>query len=429
MNSMGHLDHESLVEKQLPRLRELFQEIIPVNRFYAPKLAGAHIDPKQVQSLADFALLPFTTKAELSADQVTYPPYGQVLTYPVSRYVRFCQTSGTTSQPLRWLDTSESWNWLLNCWEMIYKITGVEASDRLFFPFSFGPFLGFWTAFDAACRLGFLCLPGGGMSSAARLRFMLDNQATVVLCTPTYALRLAEVALGQGIDLKAGPVRKLIVAGEPGGSIPATRARIESSWGARVFDHNGLTEVGAVGVECPENPAGIHILESEYIAEVIDPATTQPVPPGTLGELVLTNLGRWGSPALRYRTGDLVRIDPQPCPCGRSLPRLQGGILGRTDDMIHVRGNNLYPSALVAVIHQFPEISEYRVEIDHSESMTALRIELEPALNSLATGLAERVDEVIRQELLFRAEVRIVAPGSLPRYEMKAHRFYKKTRG
>jgi len=312
---------------------------------------------------------------------------------------------------------------------MIYKIAGVGAGDRLFFPFSFGPFLAFWTAFDTACRLGFLCLPGGGMSSAARLRFMLDNQATVVLCTPTYALRLAEVALGQGIDLKAGPVRKLIVAGEPGGSIPATRARIESSWGARVFDHNGLTEVGAVGVECPENPAGIHILESEYIAEVIDPATTQPVPPGTLGELVLTNLGRWGSPALRYRTGDLVRIDPQPCPCGRSLPRLQGGILGRTDDMIHVRGNNLYPSALVAVIHQFPEISEYRVEIDHSESMTALRIELEPALNSLATGLAERVDEAIRQELLFRAEVRIVAPGSLPRYEMKAHRFYKKTRG
>jgi phenylacetate-CoA ligase len=426
MNSMGHLDHESLVEKQLPRLRELFQEIIPVNRFYAQKLAGAGINPKQVQSLADFARLPFTTKAELSADQVNHPPYGQVLTYPVSRYVRFCQTSGTISQTLRWLDTQESWRWLLDCWEMIYRIAGVEQGDRLFFPFSFGPFLGFWTAFDAATRLGFMCLPGGGMSSAARLRFMLDNQATVVLCTPTYALRLAEVALEQGIDLKSGPVRKLIVAGEPGGSIPATRTRIESAWGARVFDHNGLTEVGAVGVECPENPAGIHILESEYIAEVIDPITTQPVSPGTMGELVLTNLGRWGSPALRYRTGDLVKIDPHPCPCGRSFLRLQGGILGRTDDMIHIRGNNLYPSALEAVIHRFPEVSEYRVEVDQSESMTALRIELEPAPNSLATGLAERVDQAIRLELLFRAEVRTVAPGSLPRHEMKARRFHRK---
>src|SRR6266851_3537680 len=308
MNSMGHLDHESLVEKQLPRLRELFQEIIPVNRFYAQKLAGAHIDPKQVQSLADFALLPFTTKAELSADQCSHPPYGQVLTYPISRYVRFCQTSGTTSQPLRWLDTTESWNWLLGCWEMIYRIVGVRSDDRLFFAFSFGPFLGFWTAFDAASRLGFLCLPGGGMSSVARLRFLLDNQATVVLCTPTYALRLAEVAREQGIDLKGGSVRLLIVAGEPGGSIPATRARIESAWGAHLFDHNGLTEVGPVGVECTENPAGIHILETHYLAEVIDPETTQPVPSGTLGELVLTNLGRSGSPVLRYRTGDLVKI-------------------------------------------------------------------------------------------------------------------------
>jgi len=426
MTLPDQLPRVALAEKQNARLRELLREIIPANRFYNQKLAAAGINSKDIRTADDLVRIPFTTKTELSADQIAYPPYGQVLTYPIPRYVRFCQTSGTTSQPLRWLDTRESWSWLLECWEMIYRIAGVGLGDRLFFPFSFGPFLGFWTAFDAATRLGFLCLPGGGMSSAARLRFMLDNQATVVLCTPTYALRLAEVAQQQGIDLKAGPVRKLIVAGEPGGSIPASRARIESAWGARVFDHNGLTEVGAVGVECPENPAGIHILESEYIAEVIDPATTQPVPQGTIGELVLTNLGRWGSPALRYRTGDSVKVDPHPCPCGRSFLRLQGGILGRTDDMIHVRGNNLYPSALEAVIHRFPEVSEYRVEVDQRESLTALRIELEPTRDSLATGLADRVDQAIRQELLFRAEVRTVAPGSLPRYEMKARRFHKK---
>ncbi len=426
MPSVDHLNRAALVEHQTQRLRELLLEIIPANRFYGQKLAAAGIQPKDIGTLADFSRVPFTTKAELSADQIAYPPYGQVLTYQISRYVRFCQTSGTTSQPLRWLDTPESWSWLLGCWELIYKIVGVESGDRLFFGFSFGPFLGFWTAFDAACRLGFMCLPGGGLSSAARLRFLLDNEATVVLCTPTYALRLAEVAREQGIELKNSPVHKLIVAGEPGGSIPAMRARIESDWGARVFDHNGLTEVGAVGVECPENPAGIHILEPEYIAEIIDPAAGQPVSPGTMGELVLTNLDRWGSPALRYRTGDLVMADPHPCPCGRSLLRLQGGILGRTDDMIHIRGNNFYPSALEAVIHRFPEVSEYRVEVDQSESLTVLRIELEPASDSLATGLAERVDQAFREELLFRAEVRTVAPGSLPRFEMKAHRFHKK---
>jgi len=221
-------------------------------------------------------------------------------------------------------------------------------------------------------------------------------------------------------------VRLLIVAGEPGGSIPATRARIESAWGARLFDHNGLTEVGPVGIECTENPAGLHILETHYIAEVIDPKTAQPVPSGTPGELVLTNLGRWGSPVLRYRTGDLVKVDHESCGCGSPFVRLKGGILGRNDDMIRIRGNNLYPSALEAIIHRFPEVAEYRVEVDESETLAALRIELEPTSDSLATGLAERVAEAIREELLFRAEVKTVAPGSLARYEMKAQRIHKK---
>jgi phenylacetate-CoA ligase len=426
MTPVDHLDRPALTEQQVKRLRELLREIIPGNRFYAQKLVAAGITGDNLRAPADFSRIPFTTKAELIADQQAHPPYGQVLTYPLSRYVRLCQTSGTTSQPLRWLDTPESWDWLLSCWETIYRMVGVRSGDRLFFAFSFGPFLGFWTAFNAASRMGFLCLPGGGMSSAARLRFLLDNQATVVLCTPTYALRLAEVANQQKIDLKGGSVRLLIVAGEPGGSIPATRARIESAWGARLFDHNGLTEVGPVGIECTENPAGLHILESHYIAEVIDPKTTQPVPSGTPGELVLTNLGRSGSPVLRYRTGDLVKVDPEPCVCGSPFVRLQGGILGRNDDMIHIRGNNLYPSALEAVIHRFAEVTEYRVEVDESETMTVLRIELEPTSDSLATGLAERVAQAIRQELLFRAEVKTVAPGSLARYEMKAHRFHKK---
>src|SRR5439155_10198869 len=147
-----------------------------------------------------------------------------------------------------------------------------------------------------------LSLPGGGMSSAARLRFLLDHRATVILCTPSYALHLAEVARSEGIDLAGSPVRMLIVAGEPGGSIPATRERIEAAWGARLFDHYGLTEVGPIAVECLENPAGLHVMERDYIAEVIDPTTTDPVPPGTVGELVVTNLGRLGSPLIRYRT-------------------------------------------------------------------------------------------------------------------------------
>jgi phenylacetate-CoA ligase len=412
-------ERSSLERLQCERLRALLAQILPRNGFYARKLAGADLD--------NLGLLPFTTKAELLADQAAHPPYGTMLTYPRERYCRLDQTSGTSGLPLRWLDTPESWEWMLKCWETMYGIVGVRPGDRMFFAFSFGPFLGFWTAFDAAARLGYLCLPGGGMSSGARLRFLLDNQATVALSTPTYALRLAEAARALGIDLAASPVRLVIVAGEPGGSIAATRARIEEAWGARVFDHYGMTEVGPLAIECRENPVGLHVLESDCLPEVINPETTEAAEPGEIGELVLTNFGRWGSPVVRYRTGDLVRVDPRPCPCGSPFVRLDGGILGRSDDMIHFRGINVYPSALEALLRRFPEIVEYRIEVDES---SALRVEIEPASGGREpldrSDLMERVDHAIRDELLFRAEVKMAAPGSLPRFDFKARRISRK---
>jgi phenylacetate-CoA ligase len=399
---------------QRVRLDALFAEILPRNAFFAARLAGV--------DAADIERLPFTTKADLLNDQKTHPPYGSGLTYPRERYCRLNQTSGTSGRPLRWLDTRESWTWMLDCWDTMFAAIGLRPEDRLCFAFSFGPFLGFWTAFEAAVRGGRFCLPAGGLSSGARLRLLLDNQATVLFCTPTYALRLAEVARSEDIDLKASPIRALVVAGEPGGSIPATRTRIEEAWNARVFDHSGMTEIGPMAIECPANPAGLHVLENDYLAEVIDPTTALPVPAGEIGELVVTNLGRLGSPLIRYRTGDLVRVDPQPCPCGSSFMRLAGGILGRSDDMIHLRGNNVYPSALEALLRRFPEVAEYRVEVDQSAALSALCVEVEP-VNGDGGDLRERVDRAIRDEFLFRAEVRLVPPGSLPRFEMKAKRF------
>jgi phenylacetate-CoA ligase len=401
-----------------PRLAELLRTILPAHRFYARKFAGLPLD--------DWRKLPFTTKDELLENQAEYPPYGELLACPQERYTRLHQTSGTKGAPLRWLDTPESWDWMLRCWVKMFDIVGVTPADRLLFAFSFGPFLGFWTAFEAATRMGCLCLAAGGLSSGARLRMLLDNRATVVLCTPTYALHLAQFAREQGVCLEG--VRCLIVAGEPGGSIPATRARIEQEWNARVFDHSGMTEVGPLAIECPANPGGLHILEDDYFAEVIDSAPVahatrlaNPVPAGEIGELVLTNLGRVGSPLLRYRTGDLVRVDSNPCPCGRKWMRLAGGILGRTDDMIAIRGNNFYPSALENVIRRFSEVVEYRVEIDRSSALAEMRIEIEAAQNT-GMSLASRLADAIRDELMFRAEVALVALGTLPRSEMKAQR-------
>jgi phenylacetate-CoA ligase len=390
-------------------LRALLAEVVPGNPFYAHKFAGLDLD--------SFAGLPFTTKAELVADQQAHAPYGSALTYPRERYTRLHQTSGTSSgRPLRWLDTPESWDWLLGCWQAIYGRLGLRADDVLYFAFSFGPFLGFWTAFEAAGRLGHRILPGGGQTSTARLRFLLEHRATVVCCTPTYALHLAELAAKEGIDLAGSPVRMLIVAGEPGGSIPATRARIEAVWGARVIDHYGMTEVGPVAVEPFDQPGHLAVLEDRFVAEFIDPETAAPAVDGAPAELVLTNLGRYGSPLIRYRTGDLVK--------GRrtagGMLLLDGGILGRTDDMLHVRGNNLYPAAIEAVVRRFPEVAEFRILVDHTGPLADLSLEIEPLMP--VAGLADAVARAIRDELLFRVEVAAVAPGTLPRYEMKARR-------
>jgi phenylacetate-CoA ligase len=410
-----------LRERQLDRLRRLLAAVLPGNRFYARKLAG--IRPDDLRTAADVARLPFTTKAELAADQAEHPPYGTALTFPLDRYCRLHQTSGTsTGHPLRWLDTPESWEWVLDCWRVSFPFMGFTPQDRVFFPFSFGPFIGFWSGFEACSRAGALVVPGGGMTSTARLRFLVEHQATVVFATPTYALHLAELAAKEGIDLAGSSVRALVVAGEPGGNIPATRRRIEEVWGARVFDHYGMTEVGPVAVEAADTPGEMYLLESEYVAEVVAPNGTDPTPPGEFGELVVTNLGRVGSPLIRYRTGDLVRVAADPDPAGRTWRRLAGGILGRADDMIHVRGNNLYPAAIEAIVRRFPEVVEYRIHVDHSGPLADLRLEIEPAATCDGDELAETVSRAIRDELLFRVEVTAAPPGSLPRFELKARR-------
>ncbi|HEY7117944.1 MAG TPA: AMP-binding protein [Tepidisphaeraceae bacterium] len=415
---------DALRHLQRCKLAEMLREIVGPNRFYTHKLADLRFD-----ALNDsLERLPFTTRAELEADQAANPPYGSNLTYPLHEYSRFHQTSGTGGRPMRWLDTRQSWEWLKRLWGTIYTAAAVEPGHRILFPFSFGPFLGFWGAFDGATMLGNLSIPAGGMTTAARLRMLVDNRVDVVCCTPTYALHMAEVAQKEGIDLAGAPVSKLIVAGEAGGSIPEVRGRIESAWNARVYDHTGMTETGAVAFECHPSPGtGVHINEAEYLPEVIDPQTGQGVPEGEPGELVLTSLGRWASPLIRYRTNDHVRMTRRKCVCGRWFARLEGGILGRIDDMITVRGNNVFPTALEAIIRRFPEVAEFRITVSGAAALAEVQIEVEPTPDcTTAEALAERVARSIQDTLSFRAQVLTVPCGSLPRFEMKARRFIKR---
>lgn len=399
---------------QRERLQAMLREVLATNTFYRRKL-GPTVSPD------GWDTLPFTTKSELSADQAEHPPYGTALTYPLDRYVRLHQTSGTTGKPLRILDTTESWRWWQEQWHRIYRAAGVTAADRVFFAFSFGPFVGFWSAFAGAESLGALCISGGAQTTSERIAAIVASKATVLLSTPTYALRLAEIAREEGVDLSGSDLRVAVHAGEPGASIPATRERIESALGAISFDHTGATEVGPTGFSCDARD-GVHLIESEFKVEIVGADGTSRE--AGEGELVLTNLGRWGSPVIRYRTGDRVRAVRGPCPCGRTLVKLAGGILGRVDDMVTVRGVNVFPSAIEGIVRRFPEIEEFRIELYQERGMDALRCAIEPQAGH-DDGLATRVADAIHRDLGIRCDVTVAPRGTLPRFDAKARRFIR----
>ena len=413
------LGHDALEQIQLKKMQLMLHPILQSNQFYQRKLRAAGFDrPEDLRSLEDLKRLPFTTKHELSADQAENRPYGTNLTFPRHKYTRIHQTSGTKGEPLRCLDTDESWKWWAQCWAMVYKAAGVTPQDRIFFAFSFGPFIGFWSAYEGSQRLGALSIPGGGMSSYQRARAIIDHDITVLVCTPTYALHLAEVAEQENIDLAASNVNITIQAGEPGASVPATKARIEEAWAARCYDHAGATEVGAWGYEC-QCQAGLHLNEGEFIAEVINPDTCEP---SNDGELVITNLGRIGMPIIRYRTGDHVKLQHEACECGRTFRRLEGGIIGRIDDVLVIRGINVFPSAIENVIRSFPDVGEFAVDVHRRKNLDEIEIRIETS-SSDTQGVVAAVARNLRNALGLRVNVDTQPVGTLPRFDLKARRF------
>ena len=402
---------EQLERHQCAKLNWLLSEILPSNTFYANKLAHA---PHKLASLEPLASFPFTFKDELIGNDP--PDVAANRTYPLEDYIRFHRTSGTRGRPLVVLDTADDWQWWIDTWQFVYDAADVGRADRVFLAFSFGPFIGFWSAHDAAVARGCLVIPGGGMSTTQRIDLLRSSRATVVCCTPSYALRMAEVAEEQEVDLRASDVRALIVAGEPGGSVPAIRHRIETAWGARVVDHSGATEVGPWGY-ASANDEGLHVIESEFIAEFLSVETGQPAGEGELSELLLTSLGRRGCPVIRYRTGDLVRPQWNHDEPSRFV-LLPGGVLGRTDDMMIIRGVNVFPSAVEQILRGFPEVVEYRMTARREHEMDSLTIEVEDRLEQ-----PERIAEELQLRLGLRVDVVSVPLGSLPRYEAKSRRF------
>jgi phenylacetate-CoA ligase len=414
-------DREDLRAHQLSRMQVLVRELLASNPFYGARLRSAGLtDARMLRSLEGCASLPFTRKDELVEDQELHPPFGTNLTFALDRYIHLHQTSGTTGKPLRWLDTRESWDWWARCWGAVYCAAGVTAADRIFFAFSFGPFIGFWAAWAGSKKIGALAISGGGQDSYQRLKNLIELQATALCCTPSYALHLAEVARREGIDLQTSAVKTILVAGEPGGSIPGTKKRIEEAWGAGLFDHTGGTEIGAHGMTC-QRQCGVHLNEGEFLTEVIDPRTLEPADEG---ELIVTNLDRIGSPVLRYRTGDHVRINRETCECGRTFVRMDGGIIGRIDQMLIVRGVNIFPSSVESIVNSFPRVQEYRIIVDDRDAMDELKILVEVA-GDCPEDVAKAVGRKASHRLGLRVEVELAAQP-LPRFEMKASRIIDK---
>jgi phenylacetate-CoA ligase len=413
---------EELTRHQTARMQTLLREVLASNSFYGKKLRDAGLtDARDFKSLDDLARLPFTRKQELVDDQDAHPPFGTNLTYSLERYIRLHQTSGTTGKPLRWLDTRESWDWWARCWGTVYRGAGIGEHDRIFFAFSFGPFIGFWAAWAGSEKIGALAISGGAQDSYQRLRNLIDLGATALCCTPSYALHLAEIAAKEKIDLRAAGVRRIVVAGEPGGSIPGTKARIEAAWNAKVTDHTGATEVGAHGFSCVAE-RGVHLNEGEFLIEVLDPKTGKPTDEG---ELVITNLDRLGSPIIRYRTGDAVKLNRALCDCGRTFARMEGGIIGRIDQMLIVRGVNIFPSAIEAIVRAYPEVQEFAVIIDRVEEMDELEIQVEVG-SANPQSIADAIARDASHRLGLRVGVKLATPETLPRFELKARRITDK---
>ena len=404
-----------LIEWQIARLNEQLEAVLQSNGFYRRKFGTSRL---RITGLDDLAALPLTCKQELVEAQAAHG-LSDHHSYPAERYSRVHRTSGTRGAPLLVMDTADDWQWWADTWQHVLSAAEVTSDDRVFMAFSFGPFIGFWSAYEACVQRGARLIPGGGLSSIARLEFMRQTAPTIIACTPSYALQLAEVAAECHFPIDELPIRRLIVAGEPGGSLLTVRGRIEQLWGAKVIDHCGATEIGPWGFGWPTG-GGLHVIETSFIPELL------PLPGDVNGsnlcELVLTSLGRWGSPVFRYRTGDLVRGDLVRGECSSNrLCRflwLHDGIIGRADDMVVVRGVNVFPSSIEAVVRSFPEIAEYRVTIRRRGQLDDLTLEVESSAET-AAALTRQLDIAIG----LRIEAQGVPAGCLPRGDGKSKRW------
>ncbi len=421
------MSREKLLEYQVDLFRKQMAYVYARAPFYRKKFDEAGVRPEHIKTLEDVSKVPFTVKEELRQSQEKYPPYGDFHCISPEEGVRVFQTTGTTGTPVRSLLSKKDW---LEAYfdQFMYFMYGygITKNDIIFIPFNYGLYLAWWGIHSSFEQGGALVIPGGGQSSEDRIKNILEWKPTIVCGTPTYMLFLGEVAKKMGVDLSKTTVRIVITAGEPGAQVPSTKRKIEATWGAKNYDDIGSTEISNFGFECVAQ-RGTHVIESMFLAEVIDPQTGKPLHPGQEGELVLSNLCCESMPLIRWRMGDIVKFDCQECDCGRTFLRLEGGIIGRADDMFQFGGVNIFPSAIENFVRGTKAFSnEYQVIAPKMGSGKHLRIRVEPSSPALSRDEMDQAVKAFKEVFKFRIgvtpDVEVVQIGQLPRFEGKAKR-------
>lgn len=422
------MPREVLDQHHLRRIQALLRYAYDRSPMYRKLYDRAGVRPEDVRSLRDFVeKVPCVDKADLLAAQAVNPPYGELLAdFQEDMTHQFYMTSGSTGVPLQVPYNSfemmrSAEHVAIMCWAV-----GVRPGDSMYLAFNFGIFVAMWMAYHAAFRMGVHVVSGGGVDTKTRIKQIKDFKPTLLFATPTYALHLAEVAREQGEDLSSSSVKNIFVSGEPGGSIPSTRTAIENAWGAKVYEYYGASETGAMGQGCTVQ-GRMHTFEQDLYSLVLDDRE-KPVADGQVGEHVATSYIMLTQPVIKYKTHDLVEVHYGGCECGRTWKYLQGGILGRTDNMITIKGVNVFPAAVEALLGEIRGTSEhFEMHVWREKGLDEILVRVEASLDLDRSCYGETeasAQDLLRHRARVRIPVEVLHPGALPRYELKARRFF-----
>ena len=424
------LPQEKLQTLQLKKFKRLVEWAYTHSPFYRRLYQEAGLEPGDIKAFEDIRKVPKIEKGMMREVQQREPfPYGDMMTVPLERVTAFRQTSGTTGTPVYQADTWQDWEWWAESWCYILYAQGYRDTDRVFIPFGYNIFVAFWAGHYGAEKLGCEVVPGGVLDTQARILKMQELKCNAFMATPTYVLGMADTAINKlGIDpVKDLNIQKITCAGEPGASIPTTKKRMEDAWGAKVYDHIGATEIGAWSYECTEQPGGLHVNEGFFLVEIEDIETGEIITePGKEGKMIITALDRMAKPCIRFDSKDVIRWADHQCDCGRTFRLIDGGVIGRADDITKVKGVLLAPTAIEEVVRSIPELGdEYEVVVSKKGDIDniLLKIEILPGKETEQESILFRLKDQLRVKTNLGYKMEVHPYGSLQRYEVKAKRF------